>query len=670
MNRRRLKCGGKPRHKAMLGAGEAAIAAATLTAAGMNVAATLKSASQQAKSVQQSAKIQGQALEQQNINNNNLQKESLAFTRQQNQENRQQQQDIQLTLQQLAGQGNMYDRMEANKMQVKYGGRPKRRKLKSNTSYGGDSLPFKITDGGGAIPRQVDQNGYGLYELYGNDHEHYHKTPGGKNKTGVGIKFNDGSVVEGEGNQNTNKGELLYVTPQDAMFISKHSIKGFNPREAVMNGIHPEKVFAIQENIKDDYGITDDGSKAKCGKRKSIKRFYGGQQILFDNANLTQFPNNGTVSTSGGVAYIVNPNNRPKAKYGLSNLPWYFQDNRKGFVLNNQSNNTNTSKLIGPTGNIINNASDFVLDNINSNSGNNNFWNDHGGAIINAGANVGGAVLGLIGNSLASRTLSKAYNKAANTLTDHYSKMHGIDLSAIKREDFDAAHSIAVIRDPKVNINPQLERIRRDADYEKREINRNTLSSAARLNRFASTNDRERQRVSEQYAYKANAEEQIKQQNAQRLTETINANADRDTQARKDYTSHILALMQYNNDIENSKLAGIAQAKSDALAQVGNFKARSLSSSLNQLGSALISSGAGFANYYDTLRTDRTNFTNTWAGLGNEDRITAAIARYNQTGDDSYIRALLDVYGGQNNDFATSAVNQLNKAKRRSLRFI
>lgn len=663
MNRRRLKCGGKPRHKALLGAGEAAIAAATIAAAGMNVAATLKSASQQAKSVEQSAKIQGQALEQQNINNNNLQQESLAFTRQQNQENRQQQQDIQLTLQQLAGQGNMYDRMEANKMQVKYGGRPKRRKLKSDTSYGGDNLPFKVTDGGGAIPLQITEDGYGLYELYGDDHEHYHETSGGKNKTGVGIKFNDGSVVEGEGNQNTNKGELLYVTPQDAMFISKHSIKGFNPREAVMNGIHPEKVFAIQESIKDDYGITDDGGKAKCGKRKSIKRFYGGQQILFDNANLTQFPNNGTASTSGGVAYIVNPNNRPKAKYGLNNLPWYFQDNnRKGFILGNTPTNTSGSRLIGPAGNIINNASDFVLDNIGS--GKNNFWNNHGGAIINAGANVGGAVLGFIGNSLAGRTLSRAYNKAANTLADHYSRMHGIDTSAIKREDFDAAHSIAVIRDPKVNINPQLERIRRDADYEKREINRNTLSSAARLNRLASTNDRARQRASEQYAYKANAEEQIKQQNAQRLTETINANAERDTQARKDYTNHMLAVLQYNNDIENSKLAGIAQAKSDALAQIGNFKARSLSSSFNQLGSALISSGAGFANSYDALRTDRTNFTNTWAGLGNEDRITAAIARYKQTGDDSYIRALLEVYGGQNNDFATSAGKQL----RRSLR--
>ena len=629
MNRRRLKCGGKPRHKALLGAGEAAIAAATLAAAGMNVAATLKSANQQAKSVEKSAKIQGQALEQQNINNNNLQQESLAFTRQQNQENRQQQQDIQLTLQQLAGQGNMYDRMEANKMQVKYGGRPKRRELKSVTSYGGGNLPFKVKDGGGAIPLQVDQYGYGLYELYGNDHEHYHKTPGGKNKSGVGIKFNDGSIVEGEGNQNTNKGELLYVTPQDAMFISKHSIKGFNPREAVINGIHPEEAFAIQENIKDYYGITDDGNKAKCGKRKSIKRFYGGQQILFDNANLTQFPNNGTASVSGGIAYIVNPNNRPKAKYGLNNLPWYFQDNN------------------------------------NNNSGKNNFWSDHGGAIINAGANVGGAVLGLIGNSLAGRTLSRAYNKAANILTDYYSRMHGIDLSNIKREDFDATHSIAVIRDPKVNINPQLERIRRDADYEKREINRNTLSSAARLNRFASTNDRARQRASEQYAYQANAEEQIKQQNARTLTESINANADRDTQARKDYTNHVLAFMQYNNDIENSKLAGIAQAKSDASAQVGNFKARSLSSSLNQLGNALISSGAGFANSYDSLRTDRTNFTNAWAGLGNEDRITAAIARYKQTGDDSYIRALLDVYNNQNNDFATSAVKQL----RRSLRF-
>ena len=111
-------------------------------------------------------------------------------------------------------------------------------------------MPFVVTDGGTVIPIGRTPEGYDIYEILGNDHEHYHKAQGGKNKTGVGIKFADGNVIEGEGNQNTNQGEYMLQTPNAAYFISKHSIAGFNPAKAINMGMHPLAAFNIQEQIK------------------------------------------------------------------------------------------------------------------------------------------------------------------------------------------------------------------------------------------------------------------------------------------------------------------------------------------------------------------------------------------------------------------------------------
>ena len=226
MERRKLKKGGACRKKALFG--EAISAGATLAAAAMQVAATQAAAKEQSKAMIENAKTQTQTLTEQINNDSNLQKESMAFTKQQNKENRDFQRDVMMNIQMQAAGDNMDAKYERNKMQAKAGKRIKLRSI--------GKAPFKVTDGGGVIPLSIDSNGYGIYELYGNDHEHYHKTPGGKNKSGVGIKFQNGKVVEGEGNQNTNQGELLYVTPQDAVFISKHNINGFNPALAVKNG--------------------------------------------------------------------------------------------------------------------------------------------------------------------------------------------------------------------------------------------------------------------------------------------------------------------------------------------------------------------------------------------------------------------------------------------------
>lgn len=567
MSRIRLKNGGKPRHKAFFGADAAITAAATLAAAGITAAATTAAAKSQAKAVTESAKTQAQSIKDQSANNTKLQKESISFTRQQNQENRQQQQDIQTTLQMLAGQENMNDRMEANKMQVRYGGRPKRRSLKSELSYGGGNQPFRVTDGGGAVPLQVDPFGYGLYELVGNDHEHYHKAPGGKNKTGVGIKFPDGSVVEGEGNQNTNQGELMYVTPQDAVFLSKHNIAGFNPTQAVKSGVHPIEAFNTQEILKALKGLADDGSR----KRKSL----GGLGVMDPSINLTQLPNNGTASVAGGAAYTIQSVDElpsPVAGYGT----------RKTLKCGGRRKAA---------------------------------WGDYAGATYNAIGNAGGAAVNVFGNMYASRQLGKAYSEAGNILADAYSQIHGIDMRELSRKDYAAPHTLAVVRSANTNINPQLERIRRNSSAEKREINRGTMSSAARQQRLAGTNDRMIQHMGEKYAWKHNQDEQIHQGNVQSINETARANADRDVQANKDYTGVMLQGMMYNNDIDNQKILGMAGAKSDALMQSSAANASALQASANAIGSALAASGNAFGRAYEMKVENQNQLDAIMSGL-------------------------------------------------------
>ena len=582
MSRIRLKCGGKPRRKAFFGSDGAIMAAATLAAAGITAGATALAAKSQSKAIVDSAKTQAQSIKDQTINSNNLQKEQLAFTRSQNQENRQQQQDIQTTLQLMAGQENMNDRMEKNKMQVKLGGKPKRRSITA-PFYGGGK--FQVTDGGGVIPLSVTPEGYGLYELYGNDHDHYHKTSSGKNKTGVGIKFNDGSVVEGEGNQNTNQGELLYVTPNDAMFISKHSIDGFNPTQAVMNGVHPIQAFAIQEAIKDAQGLNDDGSKSK---HRSLKRMLGGPTQNLEQVNMTQNPNNGTASVAGGVIYGIN--------------------NKTASPVEEPQYNNAIAKRGGRI-------------HLKCGGRKKAAWGDYAGATYNAAGNVLGAGISTLGNMWAANRLGKAYREAGGILADAYSQMHGIDMSELKMEDYAAPHTLAVIRDSNnISYDPQRERIRRNIASERREINRGTLSSAARQQRLSASNDRMLQRMSEIDATENNAKEAIRQGNAERITQTAQANADRDVQARKDYANQRLSLLQYNNNIENAKIAGMAQARADALTQSSMAHAQGLQSSMSAIGSGLTASAQGFSSTANGLRTDRVNRENILIGADSRNK--------------------------------------------------
>ena len=268
MNRTKLR---KARPKALFGIGEAA---ATLTAAGIQAAATAAAAATQAKASRDAAKTQAtniksaaekqaEAIKAQSDSDKENTEKSLDLMREQHDEELAMQKDIQMDIQRAMGQQNENARLEQSKIQVRNGGLAKgkgnRRLAMPHSFLQGGNMPFIVTDGGNAIPLGKTPEGYNLYEVRGNDHEHYHKAQGGKNKTGVGFHFADGSVVEGEGNQNTNQGEYLLTTPTNAAFISKHSIDGFNPVKAVNAGMNPMQAFLLQEQIKRANGISDDG---------------------------------------------------------------------------------------------------------------------------------------------------------------------------------------------------------------------------------------------------------------------------------------------------------------------------------------------------------------------------------------------------------------------------
>lgn len=617
MVRRKLKTINS-RPKALFGSQEAAI----LGAAGINVAGQMAAAAINSKAAKDAAKQQAQAavnaatkqanaLKEQTTKSKELQERSIEFTKEQNAENRELQKDIQLNLQMLTGQQNMNDRLEASKIQVRNGGRMSMKSTNGQDatflrgSYSPTNMPFVVTDGGGVVPVGVTPEGFDMYEIKGNDHKHYHKTKSGKHKTGVGLKFANGKVIEGEGNQNGNQGEYVLVTPNDAMFISRHSIKGFNPAEAVNNGMNPLDAFVIQEQIKDANGISDSG--------KTDKRMVGG--TTYDLSFNTQTPDlsrDGMAPIATGVAYgsINNMYDNTKAKNGTSV--------RKRLACGGRHKAANGS------------------------STNYSSWADWGGAGINALGNLGGAFITQSGNRKAAKLMANANMQAAGILTDAYRQMHGIDMSLINKGDYAAAHAMPAIRAAIVNTNAQTAAEDRTLQRRLTNSKRYSMSGAAAQDRMSMAETQHNDNINNIESEANKIRESIKQGNAQRISEAANENANRDTQSNSTYANAYLNALQYNNNIENQKIAGIGQANADAISQNGITYAQAQQANANLFGSAIANTGQAFATAFDTNRKDRQDFSNVYMGLGNEDKVTAAILRYKQKGDSSFIKGLLN----------------------------
>ena len=271
MTRCSLKRG---RRKALFG--DATIAAgiqsaATMAAAAMQTRAVEKNALEQAQAQAKAARLNADALREQNEVSKQNQEEMIEFQRNQNEIARNDYNNMMMRIQMAMGQQNEDARLDASKIQVKNGGRKSLKRVSSGNGRfplrASSNMAFAVTDGGGVDYLGSTPEGFDLYQVVGDTHNQTHKSSNGKRKTGVGFKFEDGNVIEAEGNgdKKENGGELLLTTPDDAYFISKHNIEGFNPREAVMNGMHPLDAFNMQENIKNMNGITDSGY-AKYGR--------------------------------------------------------------------------------------------------------------------------------------------------------------------------------------------------------------------------------------------------------------------------------------------------------------------------------------------------------------------------------------------------------------------
>ena len=645
--RKKAKCG---RKKAEFGSETAAIlaaaginAAASASAAIVGANATKDAANKQAQSTITAAQKNAQAIKDQTSKSREYQMESQDFIKEQNAENRELQKDIQMQLQMLAGQQNVNDRFEASKLVVKNGGRTKPR-----YSLRGNNMAFRVTDGGYVIPVGNTPEGYNLFEIRGNDHEHYHKAPGGKNKTGVGIKFEDGNVIEGEGNQNTNQGEYMLQTPDAAYFISKHNIAGFNPAKAVNMGMHPLAAYNIQEQQKQIKGITDDGKKISSPVKNKKKLAGGVIPNVYTMYNQTgpQMGVDTVGDTAVGVAYASQDKNqmkcggkkrtlkcggkvRKKARFGYLSL--FTPDfnpklNSKiisvGSIGQNMLNPTLTNPISSTTK--TTNSTTKPSTTTYTTKPSSSFWNNGGtelaGAGISALGNLGGAFITSSANTYAAKKLADAYNQAANITADAYRSLQTIDLGSIKRADFKAAHAMPALQAPISQAASKISGVDRQLQRQLANIRKYSASGAAAQSR-ANAAEVDAQDIKNKI-YSADQEQmqKIRQDNANRVTLASMQNAELDTEANKQFTSAYLNLLQYNNDIENQKILGSAGALAEGATNAASSIADAHTANASTWSNAITNSTQGFTNTLSSMATRKADLDKVMLGASGDTR--------------------------------------------------
>ena len=633
---RKLKnCG---RRKAVFGSDSAAILAAaginvagTMAASAIGASATKKAAQDQANATIQSAQKQAQAIKDQNATSKELQQESQDFVKEQNAENRELQKDIQLQLQMLTGQQNVNDRLEASKIQVKNGGSTKR-KLRLAGKFpsflrGSGNMPFVVTDGGTVIPIGKTPEGYDIYEILGNDHEHYHKAQGGKNKTGVGIKFADGNVIEGEGNQNTNQGEIMVNTPNNAYFISKHSIAGFNPAKMTLDGMHPLQAYAIQEQLKAANGISDDGKhnstpvekKLLGGEPNYLYAMYNqiGPQIGVDTVGDTavgvasQFTDKKRSLKCGGKT-------RRKANNGLK---WNWNTGQlEGSVANDniqvpyapgkQPSATTTNTSTG--GNSSTRSGGFFSKWTAGNTV------DLIGSGIGALGNIGGALITASANRSAARTVANAQNKAANLMADAYRSLTGIDMNSIRKEDYAAAHAMPVLQAPVSFAQQGISKIDRSLQRTLANAGKYSASGASAQERMSRAEVNAQDARNEVYSEDQKQMQNIRQANAERVSRAAELNAQLDTQANREYASAYLNALQYNNDINNQKILGAAGALSEGAINSANTMSAAQTSNAQAWANAILGGTQGFTSSLSAMADRKAKLASALLSAGSD----------------------------------------------------
>ena len=611
----------KNRPKAFLGADGALMAAAIgLQTANDTVNAIMqaKQASRQADNIRQSARDQQKAIETQtqlqtramaqtNDNNNRLTEKTIESNKELYGEQTDVMKQINTNMLLAQGQANADERKAASKLVVKKGGSI-RRKLRNTNSLpvrNSTNMPFIVTDGGGVLPLGQTPEGYDLYEIIGNDHKHYHKTKEGKQKSGVGFKFEAGGEVaggevevEGEGNQSSSTGELMLVTPDDAMFISKHSINGFNPTKAVLAGMHPIDAFNIQELNKTNYYPK-----------------YNGRKIAALGINIYDQQPGITTDTIQARSRVLNE----------SNVEDYLNNGYN--VMNGQLNQTDLSRT-----NAMKAKRGCSLKRIKAEGGTR--WKDMNdlqklgviGGVVNGLGAVGNTISNIIGsnsiidaNNYAAGILGEVWDKYGEDMEAAWMSRKGIDESIISDEDYNYTPAVAAIRTARVNKNADLENLRRQEAAEKNLATRESLSSAKRSILRGQINDKYNSLRNQVYQEQDNQEEQIKQENAQMSNQMSMSNAELQQRAKQNKTAAQLELAKYNNDIANENIMGAADAETMALLNKTGIYADTSKANA----SSRSSMGLNIANTWNNaLQTTYGNFTNLYGVLSGAEPAT------------------------------------------------
>ena len=624
------------RPKAFLGAAEAA---ATIASAGIQAAATYAAAEQQSEALQQQAEQQARALEKTNDNNTRLEEKNIEMQKQTSNKIADAITANQMNLQMIAGNESAKERAAEGRIMVKCGGIARRMR---NGGYdpqysltGGGNLPFRVIDGGGVIPRGTTPEGYDLYEIYGDNHEHYHKAQGGKYKSGVGIRFANGGLVEGEGNQGGRQGEYLLVTPDNGYFISKHNINGINPAGLVNRGVNPVDAYNMQEMAKKGSKKFRAGeflrTAGKYGCR--VKKPWGGSQV--NGWYHPDYYESDIMQQQANAAWrgIQNP---------VIDTYNYVDPNHEYYVWPHNYNK-NTGNIQTPTVSIVANnvprEAPPALPSFNDNpltepvmptpppvyTGENepksNFWDSPRGALaINTAANFAGAGINYLGNLMGQHKLSSAYNNAARLMSNAYANLKEVDVNSLGLNDINqwrSAQYLPAIRSARFNVNPQLQDIARSELRQNEAVGNTTLSSAARNNRMQAIAQTAQENRSKVYADQANREEEIKQKNNQMINEAASRNIQASNQLRQSLASIRADLAKYNNDIANQRILGPAQVQSQMGINRASAKANAYSASGESFANALNTVGNNAFTAWQTQYNAEQDYRRAMAGADN-----------------------------------------------------
>lgn len=636
------------RQKCGFGADGALMAAATLAAAGINAAATAKSAKEQAtamkanadaqaKAQTAAAKVQSDALAQQNENNTENVTNQIEAQKELQRSQNDIMQEMNLNLAMQAGRQNAQEREEQAKIVVKCGG-----SLRGKRLAGG----LTLQDSNYVVPV-----GQGLVLLRGGSPTHpQDQTHSNSHKNSISGRYNKGSYlkvgnkeIEAEAGGNRTTGEI--IDPSNKFVYSQRRFlsDGTSPVEKILAGYPKGEVALEQELTKKLLGIKNNGNKAMYGRR---------------------------YMKCGGRC-------RPKAPYGDS--PYTIGDYKSDYY-----NYQFDDDWDNPYNRILKGLNNPQPTTGNANTGKQGSWWSRQtpatqSAIIGGLTNLGGTLITALGNGIASgymrrannyanEVLTNARNQTRDTYIDAYNRMHGIDANGlINEDDFKATHAIANVRAGRFNINPQLAQVERDSARQLKSIRGGINSALARQRLMSDVATRSQDARDKLYGEQTNQVEKINQNNIAQLNEVAMKNAELDTRSKTNLSALKVDVAKYNNDIENTKLQGIADATADALmgnaqgtaqTRINNagLRANFAINTLSGIGNVLSNAGKQWYDADQAYRANQANISRYMAASTNPNGMALAVLAYPNQYSTENIKLAYNATDNENNKKQLAAI--------------